>query len=813
MNNLEIEDIITFPYKLDDFQENAMLAILQDEHILCTAATGSGKTAISEFAIALSVKRNKRAIYTAPIKALSNQKYGELQSKNKFKEKFEVGIKTGDLKVNPDAQVLVGTTEIFNNLLYTDPLYFNDVQCLIIDEAHYIRDDERGTVYEEIITMCPKHCTLVLLSATIPGAEKFAKWVTHIKQKKCGIYSNEKRVVPLTHLCYWDHKFTEIMNNEKVIYEKNYRNHLQLWKEQCDKNKIKTKKIKVPSKSKLLEDFCDELNQKKLLPALFFVFSRKKCEVMAKMYQKSLLTGKEATDIINLFDFYVKRFLGGENGLRIAQVWMIRSLLQKGICVHHSGMIPILKEIVETLFQKGHIKLLFCTTSLACGVNLPVKTAIFGETQIFDGTQKSFLTPELYYQCAGRAGRRGLDSKGSVIYFPINENMISFSEISDIFLGALTQIKSKFEMNPTLLLKCFSIQKSPYDLFENSLMSYEVSDFIIGENYKLQTLNTKLSKIQNIIQENIIENCDSLYKELRKNETQLQSSKPNERKKILNRNRCIKQSLSPNILESLYENDKLLSEIKKIQKSIVEAQNYVIDTIIWQIDILKNTGYINLSSEELKIEYNDFIHKKTKILPPSCVTVIGKIASTFNEVDSFFMTEFICEYMKTNKDNDENTMILIWSVLLGSLVDKEKSQSIDGFMNVDDMISVLTDKGISDVNTTKIKNYFAMLSKNLNNCKSENRIKNYEFELNYEFAICVFLWIHGSTYNDISSQNLCDIFEGNFVKNILKIHNICEELKQSFQILNNHSHTLLFEKIQSQLIKDIVVIDSLYVTS
>jgi superfamily II RNA helicase len=867
MNCSEIEEIILFPFKLDKFQEDAMLALLKGENVLCTAATGSGKTAISEFAIALAVKKNKRAIYTAPIKALSNQKYGELQCKNKFKQKFEVGIKTGDLKVNPDAQVLVGTTEVFNNLLYTEPSYFDNVCCLIIDEAHYIRDIERGTVYEEIITMCPKECALVLLSATIPGAEKFALWVESIKGIKCGIYSNKERVVPLTHMVYWDGKLSEIMNNEKVIYEKNYRELLANWKEYRygEKSKVQSKahKKKQISKTKLLEDFIENMKERNLLPALFFVFSRKKCETMAKMFQKNLLSGKESTVLLNLYDFYVKKFLGGENGLRISQVWTIRSLLEKGVCVHHSGIIPILKEIIEHMFQKGLIKLLFCTTSLACGVNMPVKTAIFGETQMFDGVQRSLLKPELYYQCAGRAGRRGLDTKGTVIYFPINEDMLSFSEISEIFHGALTQIKSKFEMNPILLLKCFSIEKSPYDLFENSLMSFEVNEFIIGEMKKSKLLQNDVEGLEKTILQNIEEQHKQLidsnflssagketianmlvkkeddFKEICKIEMNILSVHGNAKKKMLKALRnsekqfgaCFSFFSTENtenehnatinpLLSRFREKDKIMKEILKVKRSMNEAEDYIIETVKWQIEVLKETGYINLSSDDLKCAYNNFIQKKTKILPSSSVTLLGKVAAVFNELESFFMAEFLLNYFlgvsKNKKSNMNMTtkadLKVTWSFLLGMLVNLEHHEN-----NCDeDSFSIQcffekqgTGKDIIDSVLEKVKK----LSGALENCKVENRLKNVDFELNYKFGCCLYLWVHGSMYSDIESLNLCDLFEGNFVKNILKIHNICEELKQACHILGESEYVLLFEEIQSTLIKDIVVIDSLYVTT
>ena len=420
MNSDYINNVMSFPYKLDVFQIDAIDAILKGHNVLTLSHTGSGKSTIGEFSIANAIKNGKRAIYTTPIKALSNQKYGD------FQKKFSgscVGILTGDIKVNPDAQILVATQEIICNLLYTNIEYFEDVGTLVIDETHYLRDADRGTIYEQTIAMIPKSITLVMLSATLPGAQNLAKWVEDIKEKPCVMTSTNVRPVPLVHQVYWNGEYKQVLEGDHNFDEQAYKSMFNVWKD--SKNvRLKDK----PSDSTTLIKFLDNLSERELFPALFFQFSRKGCERLAKMIQRSWLDGKEQTQCINLFDFYVRKYLG-EQGMQLSQVWMIRAMLSKGVAVHHSGLIPVLKEIIESIFDKGWIRVMFVTETFSVGINMPTKCVVFSELQKFDGKEQRCLLPAEYIQMAGRAGRRGKDTLGTVIYFPFPpKNMVTLSD-------------------------------------------------------------------------------------------------------------------------------------------------------------------------------------------------------------------------------------------------------------------------------------------------------------------------------------------------------------------------------------------------
>jgi antiviral helicase SKI2 len=237
------------------------------ERLGIVGESGSGKSTMALSLMRLIKKNGKRAIYTTPIKALSNQKYGD------FQKKFSgscVGILTGDIKVNPDAQILVATQEIICNLLYTNIEYFEDVGTLVIDETHYLRDADRGTIYEQTIAMIPKNIVLVMLSATLPGAQNLAKWVEDIKEKPCVMTSTNVRPVPLVHQVYWNGEYKQVLEGDHNFDEQAYKSMFNVWKE--SKNvRLKDK----PSDSTTLIKFLDNLSERELFPALFFQFSRK----------------------------------------------------------------------------------------------------------------------------------------------------------------------------------------------------------------------------------------------------------------------------------------------------------------------------------------------------------------------------------------------------------------------------------------------------------------------------------------------------------------------------------------------------------
>jgi len=794
-----IDDIIKFPYKLDTFQDESIKSIRKGDNVLVTAHTSAGKSTVAEYAIAHARYLGKRVLYTSPIKALSNQKY------NDFQKKFgnHVGIMTGDIKVRPNAEILVATTEIVNNLLYMDSSYFDDVYAIVLDEVHYIRDENRGHVWEEVITLCPKHIILVMLSASIPGAEGFAKWVEKIKEKPCELISTKYRPVPLIHNVYWNGVMESIMDNTHHMSEKGYRNILEEWK-MYSNMRIKDK----PTKSKLLNEFVKDVEKKELFPALFFMFSRKNCENLAKMVQDSYLEGKALTQSINLFEYYVKKYLG-ESGMQLSQVWMIRSLLLKGVCIHHSGLIPVLKEIIETLFDKGWIKVMFVTETFSVGINMPTKCVIFGELAKYDGKTRRFINPEEYCQMAGRAGRRGKDDKGMVIYFPLPpRDMLGYHEIHSVLKGTHSKVSSKFQMDPVLLLKCFAAGKSPYDLLENSMMSHETLDYIKGLKFQNEILLKKNIDDEQSIEDMIAKNQDNIkeikekfstYKEYQ--DKLNRNPKANAKKKILSNIYKLKYSgLDEEMIKLFNCKNETENELSKNIKNSKEASSYIKDTLIWQIDVLKHHNYLHFNTSDLESSYNSFVSSETRILPPEAISLKGRIASGINESDAFLTSEFMIHLSEYPCDEK------IWSAFIGTLVHDKSFEDTDNdpftilsnIMNDNELDSFM-------IIYKKIKELHDLLDK-------EQRLRDPDYKLCPAFACYTYLWNSGLNYTDIQNTLPWELYEGNFVRNMLKTYNILEELQNAAEILQLNDHLIMFNNIRTKIIRDIVLNDSLYVS-
>lgn len=421
----EVEHPFTFP--LDPFQKHAIYAISKDENVLVTAKTGSGKTLVGEYQIYHSLKKGKRVFYTTPIKSLSNQKFHDLK-----KMYPSVGIMTGDIKFCPQADIVIMTTEILRNLLFRKgkevgvplDLSLDNLDAVVFDEVHYINDNDRGKVWEECLTMLPSEVNLVLLSATIDQPEHFAKWLGEIKQKPIHLISTQYRIVPLVHTL----PNKEIVMDSKdtyhpKVYEDWYRNYYRtLDEERKHKERVLQRDSdQVVKRQAHTTSFIDRMN--KLisvmeLPALFFVFSRNLCSEYAKKVNQDLLTSTETAEVKHIVKFHLKNHPDIE---KLSQYNELIPLLEKGVAFHHSGLLPVLKEIIEILFSKGFIKVLFATETFAVGINMPTKTVIFTSYRKYTEGEYRMLTTSEYIQMAGRAGRRGKDDKGIVIYLPIKD--------------------------------------------------------------------------------------------------------------------------------------------------------------------------------------------------------------------------------------------------------------------------------------------------------------------------------------------------------------------------------------------------------
>ncbi len=417
------------PMQYDRFQQEAIDFINQGHSVIVSAPTGAGKTAIAEHIIDTSIQNNRCVIYTAPIKALSNQKYRDFQAQ--FGN--NIGILTGDVSINPDAAVLIMTTEIFRNKILDEPESLNKYSWVIFDEIHYIDNPERGTVWEESLIFLPKHMNILGLSATIPNIKQFAQWIESTHNKPVQVIIEDKRPVPL-------HFFFQARNEifDKLESLKRFR--------EGRFNKIST--------------MINYIRQREGLPAIYFVFGRRRAEELAsELTSFNFLNSKEKEQITDLFNGLVERF-----DLKTDRTTMeMYPLIQRGIAYHHAGMLPTLKEVVERLFTSRLLKVIFTTETFALGINMPSRSVMFDDLRKFYGRYVRTLKTRDFYQMAGRAGRRGMDTEGFV-YCRVNLHRISYDEVKRIIYGNPEEVRSQLNTSYATILNLY--EKYKEDLFK-----------------------------------------------------------------------------------------------------------------------------------------------------------------------------------------------------------------------------------------------------------------------------------------------------------------------------------------------------------
>ena len=503
----------TWPFELDVFQKEAVYHLESGDSVFVAAHTSAGKTVVAEYAIALAAKHMTKAIYTSPIKALSNQKFRD------FKTVFDdVGILTGDVQINPEASCLIMTTEILRSMLYRGADLIRDVEFVIFDEVHYVNDAERGVVWEEVIIMLPDHVTLILLSATVPNTYEFASWVGRTKKKNIYVISTPKRPVPLEHYLWAGKEIHKIVDSEKRFLQKG-------WKDANDilsgLDKIKEQKAieaQTPARGapgrgapvgqrggrgqqqqrggpnqrggsqqrgrgptpnrgqgnvartgrgagrtsaaqdrNIWVHLVQYLRKENLLPACIFVFSKKRCEENAdSLSNQDFCTATEKSAIHMIIERSIAR-LKPEDRL-LPQIRRLRDMLARGVAVHHGGLLPIVKEIVEILFAKTLVKVLFATETFAMGLNLPTRTVVFSGYRKHDGREFRNLLPGEYTQMAGRAGRRGLDTVGTVIIVaPGRDEAPPAGELTQMITGPATKLRSQFRLHYNMILNLMRV--------------------------------------------------------------------------------------------------------------------------------------------------------------------------------------------------------------------------------------------------------------------------------------------------------------------------------------------------------------------
>lgn len=827
-----------FPYPLSPFQKYAIEAIVEGHHVLVTAHTGSGKTLPAEFAIRYFTNLGKKVIYCSPIKALSNQKYHD------FSQKFPditIGLFTGDIKTNPNADVLIMTTEILMNYLFTslnkeksdtNLLQFqidiqNELACVVFDEVHYINDQERGQVWEKSILMLPPNIQMIMLSATIDNPEGFANWCERSANHHSGsitdgslisspkivyLASTSHRVVPLTHygfLTTTEGIFKKV--KDKVLEKEIRASTNTLIPIQSSGGQFQEAGFRTISKmtqvfstnyvemnrKHVLNQLASFLKDRDMLPAIAFVFSRKHVELCAKDIHIDLLEfdSKVGYTVRRECEQIIRKLPNYKEYLELPEYNSLVSLLEKGIGIHHSGMIPILREIVELMISKKYIKLLFATESFAIGLDCPIRTAIFTSLKKFDGNGERYLMAHEYSQMAGRAGRRGIDTVGYVVHC---NNLFPPPSITDykIITGGIPQkLVSKYRISYSLILNLLKNgQTTDFHLFsEKSMINIKIKAAIQCQLDEIVNLEQRLlNKTETI---SLIRTPLTLCEKYIELESRYKLAVNKKRKDIEKEMTSIKQDHRTLLddIKKVSELNELRDDIESTKKTMTYTENYLEQQTQKICDILVKEGFI----EKQDMEYS--------------LTKIGLIASNIAEIHPLVLTKWI-----TIGDNEKNS----WNYF----ADFTAIQLV-GLFSCFTNVKVSSD--LKRSNTNGIKDTFLKqrIDEMVNSYKIyEDRELDMDIRtgIRYEDAIIYDIIDISMKWCNCSDEISCKQFIqtivadkgisiGDFTKAMLKIVTISKELINICEIIGAIDLLFKLNMVEGMVLKYVATTQSLYI--
>lgn len=803
-----LKEFDTFGFELSDFQKYAIDGILKGNHVLVTAHTGSGKTLPAEFAIRHFTSIGKKVIYTSPIKALSNQKFYEFS--RKYPE-ISFGLLTGDIKTNPTADVLIMTTEILMNYLFSlgsstnknSGLDFqmdidNELGCVVFDEVHYINDADRGQTWEQTILMLPTHVQMVLLSATIDNPTGFADWIERrpsesLNKKHVYLASTEHRVVPLTHYGFFatsETPFKEIKDKEIQAKIRSSTNkliqlrssggkfsdsgyyELKSMKDLFDKHRFFMKRKFV------LNKLAEHLKHTEMLPAIVFVFSRKSVEQCAQDITTNLLEddSKVPYIIARECETIVRKFPNFKEYLELPEYTNLVKLLEKGIGIHHSGMIPVLREIVELMISKKYIKMLFATESFAIGLDCPIRTAVFSALQKFDGTHIRNLLPHEYTQMAGRAGRRGIDTIGHIVHCNNIFDIPSIQDYREILCGKPQKLVSKFRISyPTVL----NLMKNGYTNFDEfvdrSMLKKEIDGSIIATQKEVDALKSNVDQgtfmrtPEEICREYIhMEDHFSMYKKKKDWERKMKDMK-DEYKWLLED------------VKKIRDKDGIIKNLKKSEEELEYIQNYSKIHTGKIKQILLDNGFID--------NIGDF-------------TILGTVAANLHEIHPLIgshLYQMFCEECPTVQE-----VITILSMFTDLRVPEEQ-KCIQPKMKDSVVKNIMKDLKLW------IEHY---ASEELKHGTYTGIV--YDDLLQYDLLEEMSEWIACDTEQQCKYFIQCKLGEreisiGDFTKAVLKILVITKEFVSVCEIFENVSLLSILKKVDPLISKYVATSQSLYV--
>lgn len=772
-------------FELDFFQREGIEALSKNENIFISVPTGSGKTVLAEYAIHKSIAEGKKCIYTSPIKSVSNQKFFEFTRKY---PDISIGILTGDIKFNLDADVIIMTTEILRNLIYKendknledkleiDICLSTDVDCVVFDEVHYLNDEDRGKVWEESIVLLPNHINLVMLSATVNNSQEIVDWIQDIKGKKTHLIKKNDRVVPLRHYMYYSSRYNKAKDNSIAqLVNKNSNKLVEFISQDCIFNdnsycnirKVKTVNMKsrnsYRNKIVSIQNLIKHLETKKLLPALFFVFSRNKCEQYAYGVQQCLNTVQEQAEVERIIDRNINKLTNKHLYYRTKEYYELKALLMKGVGYHHSGMRTIHKEIIEILYSQGLIKVLFATETFAVGINCPVKTVVFTALEKYSNKGLRFLNTSEYLQMAGRAGRRGLDKIGTVILLA---NMVDLPEsrtAQSITCSGQQNIKSRFNMNYQFVLKMILNEMDFSDFFKKTLLNR-------------QCVQEREGLLQMIEQQQ--KYVDSLpgYKTKRSSLDDYYMLLDKEMKTKQEKNRIKRTKKKKEFMEDYNKYLVNYKENDKLGRMKHEYDNYSFFTDT-ELSVIMSF-----------LEENKYITSNGKI------TMKGIIGSKVSECNEILMSEIIMSGLLDKLSAEEIVG------LLGVFSNTKSLEEADRINNVDDLDIPLNLKGA-------LKKLEKIRDDMQNNELRNNVYIDIEWSLNLEAVEFSYKWATGTTFDNLYYGN----YMGNFIKDILKLSNIIATVELICEIKGD---MVLYNKLittHTMILRDMVSNESLYI--
>jgi len=766
----EVETSYTFP--LDPFQKHAIAAIQARENVLVTAKTGSGKTLVGEYQIEYSLKRGGRVFYTTPIKSLSNQKFHDLKE---LYGSNRVGIMTGDIKFMPQADVVVMTTEILRNLLFkigtstecvgsTASLSLDGVDAVVFDEVHYFNNPERGKVWEECLILLPPSIRLVLLSATIDSPDIFAQWIGELKQVPCHLISTQYRVVPLEHRV-----LDKLVLDEKDVFHKdaytNYLRHLKglddaqrkhrdAVKARASDDPVVMREIRSTGFLHQMNQMIDDLNVTGKLPAMFFVFSRKNCEAYADKVSSTLIDSSEGSAIKNIVNFHLSRY---PEIRTLPQYHTLTGLLMKGIAFHHSGMLPVLKEIVEMLFSRGLLKLLFATETFAVGINMPTKTVIFTSYRKYDDERQDLrmLRTDEYIQMAGRAGRRGKDTRGFVYYLP-DRKPDALEDVQTMMTGKQQSLESRMDFHYDFLLKCLQNGTTGWlALVKQSYWYRQRQADIANETAEITTLQQRYAGLD-----------VSAYELRDMYEAQVRLTQNAEKKRVQG---LLDSWKNKHVGPKWEAGWREFKEFKKNRDRILYLQASVEKLQTVEVPFLANLERLGYAEGET-------------------LTEEGVLASEINEGNPLVMSKMFMRGFRLQRAE------LV--ALLSCFVEGEKTEDP---ITVDSLrVPETLRNALLAVHT---------IAQDLSAHENPKSPEGYWSIHNY-WPEVVYRWMEGDEMAILCSQY--EIYEGNFMKAILKTANIVDEWITLATIAKKLEVLETLREVRTDLVRGLVIPDSLY---